>query len=70
MSGPIHARIAELRKGKGLTQEELAKEVDVDGTAISHWENGIARPDQSRLPAVAHALGVSVDELLRGEEAA
>jgi transcriptional regulator with XRE-family HTH domain len=68
--GPIHNRIEELRKKLGLSQEALADVVGVDKTAVSHWENGIARPDMSRLPAVAAALGVSVDALIRGEEAA
>lgn len=70
LDGPIHGRILELREKKGLTQEELAEAIGVDKTAVSHWENGIARPDMSRLPAVAAALGVSVDALIRGEEAA
>lgn len=67
LDGPIHAFIAELRVAKQLTQEGLADILDLDKTAVSHWETGIARPDQSRLPAVAGALGVSVDELLNGE---
>lgn len=70
LDGPIHGRIAELRERKGLSQEALAKILDVHETAVSHWENGFARPDMGRLPAIALALGVSVDALIRGEEAA
>lgn len=53
-----------------MSQESLADAVGVDKTAVSHWENGVARPDLSRLPAVAKALGVSVDVLITGEKAA
>lgn len=70
LSGPIHGRIADLRVGEGMSQEELALKVGVTVTAVSHWENGIARPDVSRLPAVARALKVSVDALISGEKAA
>jgi transcriptional regulator with XRE-family HTH domain len=52
-----------------MSQEQLASAVGVDKTAVSHWENGISRPDISRLSAVALALGVSVDELINGEAA-
>lgn len=68
--GPIHGRIAELRERKSWSQEDLAAKLGVDKTAVSHWETGFARPDMGRLPAIAAALGVSVDQLIRGEEAA
>lgn len=70
LTGPIHARIASLRKELKLSQEDLAKKVGVDNTAISHWENGMARPDISRLAAVATALGITVDDLIDGEDKA
>lgn len=70
LDGPIHARIAALRKEKGFTQEALAKELGVDSTAVSHWEKGFSRPDLSRLIDVATALGVSVEDLIEGEVAA
>ena len=53
-----------------MSQLELAELVGVDETAVSHWENSVARPDMSRLPALASALGVTLDELLLGEIAA
>ncbi len=61
----IHDRIATLRKEAKLTQEDLAKKCGVDETAVSHWENGHSAPTGSRLPAVAAALGVTIDELFR-----
>jgi len=70
LDGPIHGRIAELRIAKKMSQEDLASAVGVGVTSVSHWENRIARPDISRLAAVADALGVSVEDLIEGEEVA
>jgi transcriptional regulator with XRE-family HTH domain len=64
----IHARIAELRRAKGLSQQGLAKLLGIDETSISHWENGLSAPKGRRLPAVAAALDVTLDELF-GEAA-
>jgi transcriptional regulator with XRE-family HTH domain len=61
----IHARIAELRQRAGLSQRDLARLLDLDETSISHWENGLSSPKGSRLPAVAEALGVTIDDLFR-----
>jgi transcriptional regulator with XRE-family HTH domain len=62
---PIHARIAALRAEKGLSQRDLAKIVGVDETAVSHWETGSSAPNGRRLPIVAQALGVTIDELFQ-----
>jgi len=70
LTGPIHDRIEALRKTKGLSQQELADLAGVDKTAVSAWERRLSRPDIRHLPAVAKALGVTVDELIRGEEKA
>ena len=59
--------IAELRKQQGLTQQQLADKLDLSNKTISKWESGSGSPDISNLPILADALGVSVDELLRGE---
>ncbi len=58
----IGSVIAELRKKKGVTQEELAKHVGVSAQAVSKWENG-GVPDVELLPAIADFFEVSVDEL-------
>lgn len=60
----VHANILRLRKEKGLTQGELGLLVGADNTMVSHWERGESAPAMRRLPMVAAALGVSVDELL------
>lgn len=60
--------IAHLRKEKQLTQKNLADLLGVTNKAISKWERGYGFPEISILPALAEALDVSVDELLRGEK--
>lgn len=55
-------RIAELRKARGLTQEQLGNMVGVSSQAVSKWEKGGA-PDVELLPAIADRLGVSIDGL-------
>ncbi len=62
--------IAELRKEKGLTQQQLADQLNLSNKTISKWESGNGSPDLSNLTLLADALGVTVDELLRGERRA
>ena len=57
-------RIADLRKQKGMTQEQLANQVGVTAQAVSKWENDLSCPDISVLPQLAEVLGVTTDELL------
>lgn len=54
--------IQRLRKSAGLTQDELGKKVGVSMQAVSRWENG-GLPDAELLPAIASALGTSIDAL-------
>ena len=58
----VGAMIAELRKEKGATQEELASKVGVSSQAVSKWENG-GMPDAELLPRIADFFGVSIDRL-------
>ncbi len=53
-----------LRKKRGITQNELATELNVSFQAVSKWENGASLPDISLLPNIANALGCSIDMLL------
>lgn len=62
------AVIRRLREGKGLTQEGLAELVHVSGKAVSKWETGQGFPDISLLEPLSQALGLSVIELLNGED--
>ena len=60
--------IKRLREGRKLTQEELAERLHVTGKAVSKWETGQGFPDISLLEPLAKELGISVIELLSGED--
>ena len=60
--------IAECRKRKGLTQMQLAERLGITDKAISKWERGIAMPDTGLMLDLCDILGISVNELLYGEE--
>ena len=60
----FNEKLQELRKGKGLTQEELAKDLFVSRTAISKWESGRGYPNIDSLKDIAKYFGVTVDDLL------
>ncbi|MBR2928522.1 MAG: helix-turn-helix transcriptional regulator [Oscillospiraceae bacterium] len=64
----FHEKLQELRKQKGLTQEELAQSLYVSRTAVSKWESGRGYPNIDSLKAMAEFFSVTVDELLSGEE--
>ena len=59
--------IAALRKEKGMTQEQLAENLGVSSKTISRWENGKNMPDYSILEDLTDELGITVNELIRGE---
>lgn len=69
MENTLGKRIAQYRKGKGLTQEQLAEQLGVSSQAVSKWENDQTCPDILLLPDLAKLLGLSVDALLSGESA-
>ena len=62
-------RIAELRRQRGLTQEQLAEAMNVSAQAVSKWENDLSCPDITMLPGLADYFHVTIDFLLRGEPA-
>lgn len=57
-------RIKELRKSNNVSQEKLAKALNVHQTAVSQWEQGRTRPDNQLLSDIALYFGVSIDYLL------
>ena len=59
----IGNKIKELRKKRGITQEQLANAVGISFQAVSKWENNIALPDITLMPLLANYFGVSTDEL-------
>ena len=64
----FNEKLQELRKQKELTQEELAEVLFVSRSAISKWEAGRGYPNIDSLKAIAKYFGVTIDELLSGDE--
>ena len=64
----FNEKLQELRKNKGLTQEELANDLYVSRTAISKWESGRGYPNIDSLKAISKYFSVSLDDLLSSEE--
>lgn len=64
----FNEKLQYLRKRKGITQDELAQCLYVSRAAVSKWESGRGYPNIDSLKAIAQFYGVTVDELLSGEE--
>ena len=64
----FNEKLQELRKQRGLTQEELAEVLLVSRTAISKWESGRGYPNIDSLKAIAKFFGITIDELLSSDE--
>jgi transcriptional regulator with XRE-family HTH domain len=60
----VKLKIAELRKNKGIGQQDLANVLGVSFQSVSKWETGATMPDITLLPSIAEYFKVSVDELL------
>ena len=60
--------IANLRKEKNMTKQDLAKKLGVTDRAISKWENGRGLPDYSLLQDLCDTLSISINELFSGEK--
>lgn len=63
----IEERIQELRKGKGLSQEQLAETLGVSRQAVSKWEGGQSLPEVEKLIAMSNLFEVTIDYILKGE---
>jgi len=59
--------IFQLRKEKGLTQKQLADQMNISDRTISKWERGIGCPDVSLLSSLSAILGVNIENILGGE---
>ena len=64
----FNEKLQELRKSKGLTQEELAEKLFVSRTAISKWESGRGYPSIDSLKEISRYFSVTIDELICPEE--
>lgn len=60
--------ICELRKDKGMTQQELGDKLHLTNKAISKWERGLSLHDICLLEKISDVLDITVMELLKGEK--
>lgn len=56
-------RIKELRENAGIRQKDLAEQLGVVQACVANWENEVYLPRTRQLPALASALGCSINEL-------
>ena len=61
-------KLIDLRRKAGLSQEQMAQQLDVSRQAVSKWETGAADPSTANLLALAKLYGVSPEELLRNAQ--
>ncbi len=66
-SSKIGSLILKLRKEKGLTQKQLAEQMNLSDRTISKWERGQGCPDISLLQHLSSLLGVNIEHILDGE---
>lgn len=59
--------LRELRKQKGLSQEELAEQLNISRQAVSKWENGSAYPELDKLMLLCELFRCTLDDLLQGD---
>ena len=64
----FHEKLQELRKRRGMTQEELAEALYVSRTAISKWESGRGYPSIDSLKQISGYFSVTIDDLLSAEK--
>lgn len=64
----FNQKLQELRKSKGITQEELANKLYVSRTAVSKWESGRGYPGIESLKGIATFFSVTVDELISTDQ--
>ena len=61
-------KLQELRKSRGLTQEELAEALYVSRTAVSKWESGRGYPSIDSLKEISNYFTITIDDLLSAEK--
>ena len=59
--------IADCRKEKRITQEQLAEKLYITDRAVSKWERGLSLPDADKMLDLCNILNINVNELLSGE---
>lgn len=68
MNIEIANRLVQLRKDKGLSQEDLADKLGISRQSVSKWERAESSPDTDNLICLAQIYGVSLDELLHSDQ--
>lgn len=68
MNIEIANRLVELRKKRGLSQEDLAQELGISRQAVSKWERAESSPDTDNLILLARLYGISLDDMLKTDE--
>ena len=63
----IGSFLKELRKEKGITQEQVAEKLNVSARTVSRWETGRNMPDISLLVEIAELFDVTIPEIINGE---
>lgn len=64
----IAERIQQLRKSKGLSQEQLAGQLDISRQAVSKWESGQSVPELDKIIQMSNLFETTTDYLLKGVE--
>lgn len=64
----VGEKLLELRKQKGLSQEEVADQVGVTRQTVSKWEVGESKPDFDKIIPLCELFSITTEELLRGEK--
>jgi len=62
----LSARLVELRRNAGMTQEKLAELAEIDRVALANIETGRRRPTVTTVHRIAHGLGVKVEDVFKG----
>lgn len=62
----IGERLLKLRKGVGLSQEEVANKLGVSRQTISKWETGESNPDFDKIIPICELYNITTDELIKG----
>lgn len=63
----LGTRLYQLRRSRGMSQEQLAEQIGVSRQTISKWESGLSAPDLPKLIALADCFEVTLDLLVREE---
>ena len=61
----LNEKLIDLRKTKGMSQEELGAELKVSRQTISKWESGQSYPDFQRIVLLSDYFGLTLDELVK-----